>query len=200
MVNRLTNHLLSWLGLMAFALWLPIAAATWLPGWHAASCDWHSRCDEYGPDAAQQRIGELRSFMQYRDALPPMAWSDKEMAHLTEVRAMLAGFTLFALLGGLVFAHADAATRGRVARWAMLTAAACVIVLPFFGSFWREVFHPLLFDNTLWKNNQDDTSWWIMPRIYFQYTTALVIGVATLVCALARVQAMRQIEGTGGNR
>jgi len=54
--------------------------------------------------------------------------------------------------------------------------------------------HPLLFDNRLWINRPEDTSWWIMPRVYFQYTTALVIGSAVLLCALARYQALRQLR------
>lgn len=195
--TRIVRALLAWLGLVLFAAWLPIAAVTWLPGWHAASCDWHARCDEYGRPAAMTRIAELRAYMQHRGELPVIAWTAKERAHLAEVRDLLGRYTVLALLGALVFAHADAATRARAARWAMLVAAAGVIVLPFFGSFWRDVFHPLLFDNLLWKNNAADTSFWIMPRIYFHYTTALVVGVATLACALARAQAMRELVDSG---
>lgn len=194
--TRFARVTLAFLGLLLIALWLPIAAVTYMPGWHAASCDWHPRCDNYGREAAMQRIDELRTFMQHRSTLSPLSWTAKESAHLAEVRGMLDKFAVFALLGALVFAHADAVQRARVARWAMLSAAAGVIVLPFFGAFWKEFFHPLLFDNNLWKNNSSDASWWIMPRVYFQYTTGLVIGVATLICALLRLQAMRQTEKT----
>lgn len=185
---------LTWLGLVLFALWLPVAVVAWLPGWHESSCDWHDRCARYGLDNARERISELRSFLQGRNELDATRWTEKERTHLTEARRLLADFSVLALLGALIFAHADAALRARTARWAILFSAACVIVLPFFGSFWREVFHPLLFRNALWLNEPPDTSWWIMPRIYFHYTTALVIGVATLLCALVRAQAMRQLN------
>lgn len=186
--------LLTSLGLLAIVLWLPVAAVTYLPGWHAASCDWHERCDRYGRTTALERIDELRLHMQHRGELSPINWTAKEIAHLGEVRTLLDRAAVLALLGALVFAHADAAQRARAARQVMLVAAACVIVLPFFGTFWKEIFHPLLFDNTLWKNRPADTSWWIMPRIYFQYTTALVIGSATLLCALLRYQVLGQLR------
>ena len=191
-MTRFARELLTFAGLLVFVLWLPVAAVSYLPGWHEASCDWHDRCDRYGRAAALQRIGELRAFQQHRtDALPMGLWTEKERSHLAEVRSLLDRCALLAMLGALVFFHAEPASRARAARTVMLAAAAGVIVLPFFGTFWREFFHPLLFDNVNWKNYPQDTSWWIMPRLYFQYTTGLVIGVAVLCCALLRYQATR---------
>lgn len=183
---------LAFLGLLLLVVWLPIAAVTYLPGWHAASCNWQPRCDDYGRASALQRIDELRHFMQHRGQLSNFAWTEKETTHLTEVRGMLEKLATFALLGGLIFAHTEREKRARLARWAMLCAASGIIVLPFFGTFWKEIFHPLLFDNALWSNTPADTSWWIMPRVYFHYTTGLVIGTATLLCALLRLQAMQK--------
>lgn len=194
LATRFARSLLAALGLIAFTLWLPIAAITYVPGWHSSSCDWHGRCRVYGEERSQQRIDELRVFMQHGADLDEQFWTSKERQHLAEVRTLLDRVLVLALLGGLVFAHADAQQRARVARWVMIGAAACVIVLPFFGTFWRDYFHPLLFRNDLWRNNPADTSWWIMPRLYFQYTTALVIGSAVLLCALARYQALGQLR------
>lgn len=193
--TRFARALLALLGLIAFALWLPIAVVTYVPGWHSASCNWHDRCREYDRDqfgigSSRLRIDELRAYMQHGPELSDYDWTRKERRHLAEVRTLLDRVLVLALLGGLIFAHAEAELRARVARWAMLGAAACVVVLPFFGTFWRDYFHPLLFQNDLWRNQQTDTSWWIMPRLYFQYTTALVIGSAVLLCALARYQAL----------
>lgn len=194
LTTRIARAALALAGLFAFAVWLPIAAITYLPGWHESSCDWHPRCDNYGREQAGQRIDELRHFMQHRSELPTVFWSAKEVSHLTEVRQMLDIAALAALLGGAIFFHGSARERARTARIAMLIVAAFVIVLPFFGTFWRDIFHPLLFDNQNWRTNAEDTSYWVMPRIYFQYTTALVIGVATLVCAALRYQALGQIR------
>ena len=194
---RFARATLALLGLLVFALWLPVAAVTYVPGWHQASCDWHMRCDYYGREKALLRIDELREFMQHRGELPALYWTEKETAHLTEVRGMLDRSALIALLGAAIFFHGTAGDRARAARRAMLVAAACVIILPFFTTFWREIFHPLLFSNTLWKNTPADTSYWVMPRLYFQYTTGLVIGVATLTCAALRYQAIWQLRRGG---
>ncbi|MFP5383023.1 MAG: hypothetical protein ACLGHG_03030 [Gammaproteobacteria bacterium] len=185
--------LLTWLGLMLFALWLPVAVVAWLPGWHEGSCEWHAGCTEYGREAALARIAELRAYLQWRGELAVENWGDAERAYHAQVRNLLGYFSVLALLGAMVFAHADATLRARTARWAILLAAVCVIVLPFFGSFWRELFQPLTFGGAAHLREPDSTSAWIMPPIYYNYTTALVIGVATLICALARVQAMRQL-------
>lgn len=194
---RAIRALLATVGLLAAALWLPIAAVTYVPGWHAASCQWHARCAGYDEgraahDGAQQRIAELRRFMQHGDPLDTRYWTEKERTHLAEVRSLLDRAALIALLGALVFLHAGAQDRANAARRALLIVAACLLVLPFFRTFWREIFHPLLFSNELWMNKPADTSWWVMPRLYFQYTTALVIGCAALLCAAAWWQARRQ--------
>ncbi|MFZ5756637.1 MAG: DUF1461 domain-containing protein [Pseudomonadota bacterium] len=193
--------LLALTGLLIFSLWLPIAAITYLPGWHTLSCQWHERCADYdisnGDGAAQERITELRHFMQHRGTLSAFDWTRKERAHLAEVRTLLDRLLVLAMLGALVFLHADAATRARVALWSMLGVAACIAVLPFFTTFWREVFHPLLFDNNNWRNYPEDTSWSIMPRLYFKYTTALVIGSAVTLCALAFWRARRELRAGG---
>lgn len=195
--TRLARTVLTLAGLVAFALWLPIATVAYVPGWHSAGCHWHARCAGYDDgrapdDGAQQRITELRHYMQHRGELPAQAWTAKESAHLAEVRGMLDRAALLALLGVLVFLHADAREQARAALRAMVGIGACALVLPFFGNFWRDVFHPLLFSNRLWLNTPADTSWWLMPRIYFEYTTALVIAGAVVLCALARWQALRR--------
>jgi len=196
--TRFARATLALAGLFAFSIWLPIAVITYLPGWHKASCEWHGRCTNYGYDRALLRIDELRTFMQHRGELPALYWTPKELSHLGEVRGMLDHGALIALLGAAIFFHQRARERAQTARIAMLVIAAFVIVLPFFGTFWRDVFHPLLFDNQNWRTRPEDTSYWVMPRIYFQYTTALVIGVAVLLCALLRYQALGQVRKEGG--
>lgn len=194
LTTRIARATLALLGLFAFAIWLPVAVITYIPGWHKVSCDWHQRCENYGYERTMTRIDELRGFMQHRGELPVIAWTPKEISHLAEVRQMLDGAAVIALLGAAIFFHGTAQERAQTARIAMLVVAALVIVLPFFGTFWREIFHPLLFDNQNWRTRPEDTSYWVMPRIYFQYTTALVIGVATLLCASFRYQALGQLR------
>lgn len=188
-LTRLSRATLAIAALLCFALWAPVAVVAYVPGWHEASCDWHDHCDRFGRAQSLTCIGELRAFLQHRGELANAGWSAKEKAHLAEVRGMLDRWAILAALSLLVWAHADARERLRAARWTLLGIASCVIVLPFFGTFWREVFHPLLFDNRNWLNNPSDVSWWIMPRLYFQYTTGLVIGVAVMIAALARLAA-----------
>jgi uncharacterized membrane protein len=56
-----------------------------------------------------------------------------------------------------------------------------VVVLPFFKTFWMEVFHPLLFDNELWRTNPKDLTWYLTPRTYFRYTILLLILLTVLL-------------------
>ena len=49
-------------------------------------------------------------------------------------------------------------------------------MLTFFGTFWRDIFHPLIFKNDLWMNNRYDLSFYIMPRRFFMFTVALLIA------------------------
>jgi hypothetical protein len=187
-MREIVRLLLALAAIVCLTLWIPTATVAWLPGWHEFHCERLVRCHEqYGLERAQPRIDELRVFLRHgSNGLPAEHWTAKERTHLAEVRVLLDRWTVFAALALLVLLHEPAARRARAARIAMLGIAACVVVLPFFTSFWREVFHPLLFDNDLWRNTPADTSFWIMPRDYFRYTVALVIGSAVLLTALLR--------------
>ena len=72
-----------------------------------------------------------------------------------------------------------------MSRYALVNAiviiALLALIIPFFGTFWRDVFHPLLFDNDLWMNNKYDLSYYIMPRVFFKYTVALLVVVCFLI-------------------
>ncbi|MEZ4547819.1 MAG: hypothetical protein R3B51_08900 [Thermodesulfobacteriota bacterium] len=68
--------------------------------------------------------------------------------------------------------------RRRASLYALINIAiilSLLFVLPFFGTFWKDVFHPLLFKNNLWMNNRFDLSFYLMPRDFFKYTVALLI-------------------------
>ena len=71
--------------------------------------------------------------------------------------------------------------RKKIGRFAIINAAiilSLLLVLPFFTTFWRDVFHPLLFKNNLWINNRYDLSFYIMPRQFFKYTVALLVALS----------------------
>ena len=58
------------------------------------------------------------------------------------------------------------------------------MLIPFFKSFWMDVFHPLLFDNELWRTNRSDVSWYLMPKAFF-LRIIIFITLTTLLLNLA---------------
>ncbi len=145
------------------------------PQWMKLNCEWHERCQAIGFDKAYNGIDELASFFRHSGGLESF-WTQKEKLHLTEVRGMfdkmLAGGAAALILLLLTY------DRKRASRYALVNAAiilCLLLVLPFFTTFWRDVFHPLLFKNNLWMNNRFDLSFYIMPRQFFKYTVALLV-------------------------
>ncbi len=87
--------------------------------------------------------------------------------------------------------------RKRVARYALINAAiilSLLLVLPFFTTFWRDVFHPLLFKNNLWINNRYDLSFYIMPRQFFKYTVALLVLLSVAVNVILWLVLRRSVK------
>jgi uncharacterized membrane protein len=109
-------------------------------------------------------------------------WTKKEKLHLGEVRDIFDNMFIIAII--CVICLILTFDRLRVSRFAIVNASiivALLVVLPFFTTFWRDVFHPLLFSNKLWMNNRFDLSFYIMPRQFFKYTTVLLIASGVLL-------------------
>ena len=145
------------------------------PVWMIMNCEWHGRCRVIGIERAGSGINELAAFFRHQGELDSFL-TDKEKLHLKEVRGIFDTMFLVGFLSilGIVLTY----KRKLVSRFALINAAIIIcllIVLPFFGTFWRDIFHPLLFDNDLWQNNRYDLSYYIMPRVFFKYTTGLLI-------------------------
>ena len=145
------------------------------PEWMKLNCEWHERCGAIGYDNAYRGIEELASYFRHQGELQSFRTA-KEKAHLKEVRGIFDRM----LIGGVIALILLILTydRKKVSRYALINAAivlSLLLVLPFFATFWRDIFHPLLFRNNLWVNNRYDLSFYIMPRQFFKYTIALLV-------------------------
>lgn len=163
------------ISLLYLTFYIPMTLTFYMAGWIRFNCGWNDRCAVIGYEKAYRGADELAAFFRHRGELENL-WTTKEKLHLQEVRGifdrmLIAGIAAILLLV-LTF------DRKRAARYALINSViilSLLIVLPFFGTFWRDIFHPLIFKNHLWMNNRADLSFYIMPRRFFMYTVALLI-------------------------
>lgn len=167
--------------LLYLTIYIPLVLIVYPPYWYELNCNWNERCDTIGYERAVQGIEDLTSFFLHRGELVSF-WTNKEKLHLAEVRDIFDNMFIIAVI--CVICLALTFDRARVSRFAILNSliiVALLIVLPFFTTFWRDIFHPLLFSNKLWINNKFDLSFYIMPRQFFKYTTALLISSSVIL-------------------
>lgn len=167
--------LILFVSLLYLTFYIPMTLTFYFPQWMELNCGWHNRCEQIGNERSIKGINELASYFRYQGELNSFL-TQKEKLHLKEVRGIFDKMFILGLVSLVILLVAY--NRKRMSRYALINAAIIVvllIVLPFFGTFWRDVFHPLLFDNDLWMNNKYDLSFYIMPREFFKYTVALLI-------------------------
>ena len=179
-LNR-TKGIILFISLFYLTFYIPMSLTFYAPQWMKLNCNWHERCKIIGYDNAYRGIDELASYFRHRGELESF-WTVKEKTHLKEVRGMFDKM----LIGGAIALVLLILTydRKRVPRYALINAAiilSLLLILPFFTTFWRDIFHPLLFKNNLWMNNRYDLSFYIMPRQFFKYTIALLIAISVSV-------------------
>lgn len=63
-------------------------------------------------------------------------------------------------------------------------------VMPFFQYFWLHIFHPLLFDNELWRTDRADISWYLMPRQFFMWAIGGIV-ISSLLLHLLLYAALK---------
>lgn len=173
--------MLLFLGLFYLSLYLPLTALVYLPGWYELNCHWHPRCEILGAGRVEQAVDELTRYFRHQGELVH-GWSQKERRHLAEVRPIYDGLFLGAFLAAAALVLGwEPRHAARTALWAAAGVAALALVLPFFAAFWTQLFHALLFDNELWRNDRGDLSWYFMPREFFKYSAILLISAAVAI-------------------
>lgn len=176
------KRIVQYLTFFYLTVYIPFFCVAYLPGWYRLNCNWHSRCEKMGYDRVDTGIAQLNRFFRHQGELDAIFWTGKEKMHLMEVRQIADYlFLLFiAAIIGLYFSYHEKT----IPKCAIINAALIVsfiAVIPFFATFWRNVFHPIVFDNQLWINTHLDFSFYIMPRQFFKFTTALLIISSSLI-------------------
>lgn len=170
-----------YISFLYITVYIPLAFMIYLPYWYELNCGWHGRCEMIGIEDARTAISELTMYFQHRGDLVS-GWTVKERLHLEEVRGMFdnmfAAFMVSLILLTFTF---DASKLPRFALLNSVVVLSVLLVVPFFGYFWADIFHPLLFDNELWRNTMNDVSFYIMPRRFFMYSTVMLVLSVCLI-------------------
>lgn len=169
---------------------LPLAFSIYTPYLYQTNCYWNERCERMGEEKTAQSINELTGFFLHHSNELKRPWTIKENLHMREVRAIYDRvFIIFALITlifiiDLWFIPHAARRYSRYAANSLLISTCLAILaialIPFFSSFWMHIFHPLLFDNELWRTNPRDISWYLMPKAFF-LRVIIFICVSTLL-------------------
>lgn len=160
--------------LLVLTFYPTLAFQVYSPVWYEFGCSLHTRCERLKTLEAPVAIRQLTAYWRHQGELS-RPWTKKERRHLAEVRPIYDGLAM------LFFASLLAAPwvlRSRaLPRAARVNVILILLLLPgllVFRSLWMEVFHPLVFDNELWRNTRSDVSWYFMPPKFFQYSAGLL--------------------------
>ena len=153
--------------------------------WFEFNCRFHDRCANLNPVGVEERVRNMGQFFLHREALAA-DWDPRGAAHLADVRALYEKLAVLAAASFVCLVYL-LATRpkvlGAIAKGATLLLIICVVgVLPVFGLFWEHVFHPLLFDNDLWRTRPGEILWSLSPRVFFKNSAIALLGSSSALC------------------
>ena len=182
MLIRSIKIFLVFISLFYFTFYVPFVLVTYNPYWYKYNCDLHKRCKLMKTDQADKAIDNLVAFMMHREELKK-GWRKNEKIHLSEVRTM---FDIMLLAGAvsafiLIIFRKSRPKLYKFAILNLLIALCLFIVIPNFKTFWRDIFHPLLFDNEYWRVTRRDISYYITPRSFFRLTTICLLSAWALI-------------------
>lgn len=169
---------------------LPLAVAVYTPWTYQLNCHWNERCERIGLTVAEQSGQELAGFFRHQQASLATPWTEKEHQHLSEVRGIYdMAFLAFACIS-LLFVldltkHRQLADYRHYATGSLALVIGLLLVMlaisPFFNFFWMEIFHPLVFDNELWRTDPGDISWYLMPKTYFLRVILFLLATTVIL-------------------
>ena len=202
MVSGLVKNILIFISLFYLTFYLPFVLTSYNPYWMKYNCGIHKRCERIGVEKAERAMGNLTSFLMHRGELSD-DWRINEKVHLKEVRHIFDIMLVAAVVAAFVLVLFRK-KRPRLYKFAVaniIIALCLLIVLPNFKTFWRDIFHPILFDNDLWKVSRRDLLYYVTPRAFFKITTAVIISswvILNLLIALYSAFGRKKTENKPG--
>lgn len=177
MILKLIKNVLVFFSLFYLTFYLPFVFVAYNPYWINYNCDNNQRCSKVKTEFRLNAVDELTSYLSHRGELET-GWQKNEKIHMSEVRYIfdIMFFTALASLALLLLIRKDRMALYKFAIINIVIALALFIVVPNFKTFWRDVFHPLLFNNDFWKMSRQDISYYITPRSFFKLTTIVVLS------------------------
>ncbi len=187
-------HLAGFFSLFAISLYLPLFFFIYSPRYHFNQLQEIKRIERIGQDKAVKAVEELYGFFRHENSLTLKEWSKKELQHLKEVRRLFNFLGLFFLFSILFLSLAGKKINiSRISLWNGMGLLLLGILLSVhFVFFWKHIFHPLLFENNLWRNTPDDLSYYLMPRSFFKKISLWIcffsLGFHFLLCLFFRIK------------
>ena len=185
MFLKIIKNIVVFLALFYLTFYIPFVFTAYNPYWIKYNCASDGRCSKIKTDYTDQVINELTSFLSHRGELKT-DWRENEKIHMAEVRDLfdimfIAGIISLAVL---LFVRTGKMRLYKFAIINIVLALALFIVIPNFKTFWRDIFHPLLFDNDFWRMTKQDVSYYITPRTFFKMTTIVILSTWMFLNAL----------------
>ncbi len=177
MILKLIKNVLVFFSLFYLTFYLPFLFVAYNPYWINYNCDNNERCSRVKTEFRVKAVDELTSFLSHRGELKT-GWQKNEKIHMDEVRQIFDIMAAAALvsIAVLLLIRKDRMSLYKFAIINIVIALALFIIIPNFKTFWRDVFHPLLFNNDFWKMSRQDVSYYITPRSFFKITTVVVLS------------------------
>lgn len=173
--QKMINKIPVFIALFYLTFYIPFALTAYNTSWYKLNCHFHSRCDKVGKEIAYQGMEEVTGFLMHTGKLKKY-WSDKERLHLAEVRGITDFmFVITAVFMILLLMFSRREYLRSISLINLVIISSLFLILPFFASFWRDIFHNLLFDNNYWLNTPNDLSYYVMPRKFFRITVATIL-------------------------
>lgn len=187
-------HLTGSFSLLTVSLYFPLFFFIYSPSYHLSKLPEIKRIERIGQDKAVKAVEELYGFFRHENRLTLKDWSEKELLHLKEVRRLfdLLGLVFLFSILFLALAGKNMNIAG-ISFWNGMGLLLLGILLSVhFAFFWKQIFHPLLFENSLWRNTPEDLSYYLMPRSFFKRISLWIcffsLGFHFLLCLFFRTK------------
>jgi len=177
MLLKLIKNVLVFSSLFYLTFYLPFVFVAYNPYWINYNCENNQRCSKVKTEFRVNAVNELTSYLSHRGELNT-GWQKNEKIHMSEVRHIFDIMFMAALasLALLLIIRKDRMSLYKFAIINIVIAIALLLIVPNFKTFWRDVFHPLLFNNDFWKMSRQDVSYYITPRSFFKLTTIVILS------------------------
>lgn len=174
------KNILLFLSLLFLTLYIPLSIMIYSNSYYQTNYNNLNTYNYINESLAKNTTNNLINYFTYKEQLNHL-WALEEEIHMEDVRNIFSILFSLAILSSFLFSYNY--NKEKLKQYSKINISiiiSLILIFPFFNSFWDNIFHPILFNNSYWILTSNQISYYLFPYSFFQNSLIFLIVISLI--------------------